>query len=43
MEDIVIIRPAIGIAPSDINNIIGKRLKKNVPAGHVLQWEDIEP
>ena len=35
-------KPATGIPPDELENILGKKLKNNVSKNHVLKWEDIE-
>lgn len=39
--DIDVLRPALGIPPKYKNTIIGKRVKKDIPAGDPIFWEDI--
>ncbi len=36
-------RPATGIAPRDIERVIGQRLRSDLTAFTVLQWEHLEP
>ncbi len=38
-NDIVFLRPGIGIEPKDVNRVIGKKLKKPVKAYALLNWE----
>lgn len=41
-EDMLICRrPATGIAPRDLDRVIGRRLRTAVPAGTVLNWDDL--
>ena len=35
-------RPGTGIAPNEIQYVIGKKLKKNYEADELLRWEDLE-
>ncbi len=35
-------RPATGIAPRDLQKLIGKRIRVSIAAGTVLQWSDFE-
>lgn len=35
-------RPATGIAPRDLDRVVGRRAVQPVPAGTVLQWEQLE-
>lgn len=41
-EDLILLRPGTGIAPSEISNIVGARLSMNLSAGTTLLWEHIE-
>ncbi|RYZ05805.1 MAG: N-acetylneuraminate synthase [Comamonadaceae bacterium] len=36
-------RPATGIAPADQDQVVGRRAKRALPAGTVLQWDQFEP
>lgn len=40
-EDIVVLRPALGIPPKFKDTVIGKRLIKNINAGEPIFWEDL--
>ncbi len=42
-EDLKVLRPcpADGIAPFEVNNLVGKRLKRNVSSGEYFKWDDI--
>jgi len=40
-SDLVSMRPAGGIYPSEIPNIIGKRLVKSLSQGAMLTWDDV--
>jgi sialic acid synthase SpsE len=40
-EDIIIKRPGLGIIPSKINELIGKKLKKKIKADQWLTWDMI--
>jgi len=35
-------RPATGIAPRDLDRVIGRRAARDIPAGTVLQWEQLD-
>lgn len=35
-------RPATGIAPRDLQRLPGRRMRVDVPAGTVLQWDQVE-
>jgi N-acetylneuraminate synthase len=41
-EDIVELRPALGIRPNDKPIAIGKRAKGNIEAGAPLYWDNLE-
>jgi N-acetylneuraminate synthase/N,N'-diacetyllegionaminate synthase len=36
-------RPASGIEPAALDLLIGRRLRRAVPAGQVLKWDDLAP
>jgi len=40
-QDLVLLRPGVGIAPREMHQIIGKRVKADQPAGKTLTWSDI--
>jgi sialic acid synthase SpsE len=35
-------RPATGIAPRDLDAVVGRRALCDIPAGTVLQWDQLE-
>jgi N,N'-diacetyllegionaminate synthase len=39
--DLLLRRPASGIAPRDFEKVTGKRAKRALDAGTVLRWEDL--
>ena len=41
-EMLAIKRPGTGISPKEINNIVGMVAVKDLDAGTVLKWEDLE-
>ena len=43
-EMIAVLRPAPAeaIKPHEINTVVGKTLKKNIPFGEILTWEDLQ-
>lgn len=41
-EMLSIKRPGTGIAPKNINELIGKTIARDLKSGTVLQWEDLE-
>lgn len=40
--DITLLRPGTGIQPADLENVPGKRARRDIAAGETLQWSDIE-
>lgn len=36
------LRPGNGISPMEIDNVIGKRINKDLPSGHLLNFNDLE-
>jgi N,N'-diacetyllegionaminate synthase len=42
LEDLALLRPGHGIAPSELENIVGKKLKRNLPADTTLLWDHLE-
>lgn len=42
-KDVALRRPASGIAPRDIERVIGRRAARALQAGAVLRWEDLLP
>ncbi|MDO9419775.1 MAG: N-acetylneuraminate synthase [Herminiimonas sp.] len=40
--DLVLLRPGTGIAPSQMEGIIGKRAARDIEIGTILQWQDIQ-
>ena len=42
-EDMLTVKkPGTGIAATELKNVIGRRLKRNVTADRILRWEDID-
>ncbi len=41
-EDLIMKRPGTGISPMDISSVIGHKVVKNLPAEHLLKFEDFE-
>lgn len=41
-EDLVLLRPGTGIPPREIDNIVGRKLKRDYPAWHTLNWSDLQ-
>lgn len=41
-DDVIELRPALGILPKFKSTIIGRNAKRNIEAGEPLKWEDIE-
>jgi len=42
-EDLVVLRPGTGIPPRDLPRLAGRRVRRDLPAGAMLEWSDIEP
>jgi len=42
LEMLVMLRPGDGISPMQIDNLIGRRLKLDMPMHHKLVWDDLE-
>lgn len=40
-DDLVLLRPGRGIAPKDLDRVVGRRAARDLPAGAVLSWEDL--
>ena len=41
-KDIKLLRPGIGIPPSEYEKVIGKRVKKNIDKWEAINWSDLE-
>ncbi len=41
--DLALRRPATGIAPRDLERVVGRRTARALDAGAVLRWEDLQP
>lgn len=41
-QDLGLMRPGDGIAPGDLDSLIGRRVRHDVPAGTTLRWPDVE-
>jgi N-acetylneuraminate synthase/N,N'-diacetyllegionaminate synthase len=41
-SELAAVRPATGIAPTEIDKVTGRRLESDKPAGEPLTWEDLE-
>jgi N,N'-diacetyllegionaminate synthase len=41
-DDVDLLRPALGIPPRGLGEVIGRRLRQDVAAGTPLQWEHLE-
>lgn len=39
--DLVLLRPGNGIAPKALEQVVGRRLRNGLPAGHTLVWDDL--
>jgi sialic acid synthase SpsE len=42
IEDLVMLRPAIGISPMQMDEVLGKRLIRNLPKSSLINKEDLE-
>lgn len=40
-EDLVLLRPGTGIAPKDLERVIGRAARRDLPAGATLRWDDL--
>jgi N,N'-diacetyllegionaminate synthase len=40
-EDLLVVRPALGIPPYEVDVVVGKQLRSDVTAGQPLQWADL--
>jgi sialic acid synthase SpsE len=41
-EDVTLLRPGTGVAPRDLNAVLGKRAARDLTAGAVLNWSDLQ-
>jgi N-acetylneuraminate synthase len=41
-EDLELLRPGDGIPPGELRTVVGRRARASLPAGHTLQWADLE-
>jgi N,N'-diacetyllegionaminate synthase len=41
-EDLALLRPGSGIPPRDLERVLGRICKRDLPAGTTLQWADVE-
>lgn len=41
LDNIIELRPVLGILPKDKKNIINKKAKRNISAGEPIKWDDI--
>ncbi|MGH7356558.1 MAG: N-acetylneuraminate synthase [Candidatus Rokuibacteriota bacterium] len=41
-ERVAVKRPGTGISPTDLDRVVGRRVRRNVDADELLQWEDLE-
>lgn len=41
LEDLIVKRPNLGIAPKELDAVVGKKLKRDVKADMWLTWEDL--
>ena len=41
-HNLVALRPELGLSPMHIDQVLGKRVKRNLPAQHPLSLDDVE-
>lgn len=41
LGDLQLLRPGTGIAPKDMNGLVGRTFARDLPVGHTLDWTDI--
>ena len=39
--DLTLLRPGNGIAPKALEEVVGRLLRHDMPAGHTLAWDDL--
>jgi N-acetylneuraminate synthase len=42
MDDLAVKRPGYGVAPRDIERLVGRAVRNDMPEDAVLTWEDVE-
>jgi N,N'-diacetyllegionaminate synthase len=42
-EDITLLRPGTGVPPRDLNAVVGRRVARDLDAGTLLNWDDLQP
>jgi sialic acid synthase SpsE len=42
IEDLVMLRPALGISPMQMDEVLGRRLIRNLPKSSLINKEDLE-
>ena len=42
MEDLTLKKPGTGIVAKDLVKCVGKKVKKDLPINHFLDWSDFE-
>lgn len=40
-EDLTMLRPGTGIAPAKLDNVLGRRLRRTLPKGTQISWDDL--
>jgi len=40
-EDVTLMRPGTGIPPIELDNVIGRKSARRIPAGETLTWSDL--
>jgi len=41
-DDVLFVRPAVGISPARFEDVVGRRMRRDKKAGEILRWEDLE-
>ena len=41
-DDLIALRPSGGIPPDKFDQVLGRRVRRSLPAGHALAWNDLE-
>jgi sialic acid synthase SpsE len=42
LADLGLLRPGDGIPPPELESVVGRQVLADLPAGHTLQWSDLE-
>ena len=41
LGDLAFLRPATGISPLEVDRVLGRAVKRDLPSGHILTWDDL--